>query len=230
MRPGFDSVTIGFYGFDVENVSYAGRRTYAESLDRALAYVRRRYGPDVELQLNFVAMGPTCRGKKWREAWDFAAKYDMYFHIDLSSYSTPFFIKDTDAGLAVTPEDRPDVDLMITELLEYKRAAPSRFLHSLEFIRSIPDWLFLGPEMRVPCDANQHIWIGADGTVQLCDTAFVLGNIKTQKLGDILYSKVHKNACVDAVQLKCPNCTCRAEGRIQKHAASLKRYGDDRGH
>ena len=225
---GLRLVTIGFYGFDVENVSYAGRSTYAESLERSLSYVRDRYGSDIELQLNFVAMGPTCRGQIWREAWALAKKYDMYFHIDLSSYSTPFFIKDSEAGLGVLPGDQPWVDLMVRELLEYKDKDPKRFLHSHEFIRSIPDWLFLGADMRVPCDANQHLWIGADGTVQLCDTAFVLGNIKSQRLESLLFSKEHRNASVEAFQLKCPNCTCRAEGRIQKHAASLRKYQDDR--
>ena len=29
----------------------------------------------------------------------------------------------------------------------------------------IPDWLLLGPEMRVPCTAYEMAWVGADGTV-----------------------------------------------------------------
>ena len=50
------------------------------------------------LQLNFIAMGPTCRAKIWREAWDLARRFDMHFHVDLISYSVPFFLGDTEAG------------------------------------------------------------------------------------------------------------------------------------
>ena len=35
-------------------------------------------------------------------------------------------------------------------------------------IRSIPDSLVKGPDMRAPCDSYDTIWIGADGSVRLC--------------------------------------------------------------
>jgi len=46
-------------------------------------------------------------------------------------------------------------------------APPRAPLHgeSRTSIRSIPDSLLKGPDMRAPCDT---IWIGADGSVRLC--------------------------------------------------------------
>lgn len=221
---GLRLVTIGFYGFEQNGAGYAGRSSYLERLNQSLSYTRSRYGKDLELQLNYVAVKPTCKAETWRAAWRLANKYDMHFHVDLSSYSTPFFVKDADVDLALTEEDRPQIEKMVGEMLAYKDADPRRFLHSKHFIRSIPDWLILGANMRVPCDAYQHIWVGADGTVQLCDTAFPLGNIRTESFESILFSRAHKGAAIDAFRLKCPNCTCHADARIRKHLPSVRKY------
>ena len=39
--------------------------------------------------------------------------------------------------------------------------------------------------MQVPCDAHKLIWVGADGTAQLCYAAFKLGNLHQRRLRDI---------------------------------------------
>ena len=94
----------------------------------------------------------------------------------------------------------------------------------MAFLRSIPDWLSLGPKMHVPCDAYDLIWVGADGTVQLCDTYFRLGNLHQQRLRQILFGAEHRQACRDAFHLQCPNCSCKANARILKDRVSLQRY------
>ena len=223
---GLRVITIGFYGFEVHNVPYAQRSTYGESLERSLEYVRERYGQQVELQLNYVAMGPTCRNKVWRDAWALAQRYNMFLHVDLVSFSTPFFLSDQEAGIALSPEDRPVLEQMAQEFLDYKDQVGDRIPHSREFIRSIPDWLLKQDQMRVPCDAYQNLWIGADGTVQLCDTALKLGSIKDQRLNKIIFSEEHRRASRDAFALNCPNCICNAESRIQKHSPSVHKYRD----
>ncbi len=113
---------------------------------------------------------------------------------------------------------------MTEELLTFKRADPNRFLHSFEFLRSIPDWLLNPSNMRVPCDAYQTVWIGADGTVQLCDTALKIGNLKERRLRELLFTDVHKRAARDAFCLNCPQCLCKIETRILKDAPSVRRY------
>jgi hypothetical protein len=39
--------------------------------------------------------------------------------------------------------------------------------------------------MRVPCDAYELLWIGADGSLQLCDVALPLGNVNAHRLRDL---------------------------------------------
>jgi hypothetical protein len=46
--------------------------------------------------------------------------------------------------------------------------------------------------MRVSCDAHKLIWIGADGTVQLCYAAFELGNLYERPLREILFQGAHR--------------------------------------
>ena len=88
----------------------------------------------------------------------------------------------------------------------------------------MPDWLLKGPEMRVPCDAYQMTWVGADGTVKLCYVTFTLGNLHQTRLRDLMFTPAHDQAAKDAYQLQCPNCHCEASTRIKKHLPSRLRY------
>lgn len=92
-------------------------------------------------------------------------------------------------------------------------------------LRSIPDWLLKGADMRVPCDARNLLWVGADGTVQMCYVTFNLGNLHQQRLPDMLFGDAHKKAARDAFALNCPNCHCERNSRIQKHFPTRRLYG-----
>jgi cyclic pyranopterin phosphate synthase len=78
--------------------------------------------------------------------------------------------------------------------------------------------------MRVPCDAKKLIWVGADGTVQLCYVTFKLGNIRERPLRQMLFTPTHRNAARDAFSLNCPNCHCERNDRILKHLPSRLKY------
>lgn len=222
---GLRLITIGFYGVQSEYDSYTQRKNLFKRLEQSLTVVRDRYGSELELQLNFLIMPSSCNAEAWNAAWTFAKRFDMYFHLDLLSYSTPFFTSQSDNDAGFGQESEPVLREMVNDFLRFKDQDPSRFLHAREFIRSVPDWLLLRSAMRVPCDAYEHLWIGADGTVQLCDTAFKLGNLNEIPLKEILFSNVHRCAARDAFQLKCPNCMCQIDSRILKDAQSMKRYG-----
>jgi hypothetical protein len=78
--------------------------------------------------------------------------------------------------------------------------------------------------MRVPCDFREAIWIGADGTVQLCYVTFRLGNLHEQPLRAMLFGPEHKQAARDSFALNCPNCHCNYDRRVQKHGPSNTVY------
>ncbi len=221
---GLRLATIGFYGVGDAYEAYTQRPGHFRRLEQSVETVRRLYGDRFQLQLNFVLLRPTCTVEALRAAWAFAERYGMFFHVDLASGSIPFFTGGAEDQLLLTSDHRDAAAEVACEMLRLKRGAPARFVHSEAFIRSIPDWLINGPAMRVPCNAYELLWIGADGTVQLCDTALPLGNVNRQRLRDILFSREHHRAARDGFQLNCPNCTCLVESRIQKDAASQRRY------
>lgn len=222
---GLRLTTIGFYGVGAKYDEYSQRKGQFEKLERSLSVVREKYGSRFDLQLNYVILRPMCNLEALHGAWEFARRFDMHVHVDLYAPTFPYFTDGPDKSLAFAEEDRGDVQRVVDELVRLKEAHPQRIPHSTAFLRSIPDWVILGPDMRVPCDAYQLIWVGADGTVQLCDVHFKLGNLHDRRLRDMLFSAEHKQACVDGFLLKCPNCTCKVDTRIQKHAPSMRRYG-----
>ncbi|MCI0591347.1 MAG: radical SAM protein [Gammaproteobacteria bacterium] len=221
---GLRTFTIGFYGVDESYNAYTQRPGHFQKLEAGLEYVRDQFGQSVELQLNFVLMRPTCNLDALNAAWDLAERFDMFVHIDLVSYSLPFFTEGPNRELRFQSTDYSLIEPVVSRLVELKRSHPTRFPCSMEFLKSIPDWLLLREQMRIPCDAYEMIWIGADGTVQLCDTHFKLGNLHDNRLRDILFSAEHKQACRDGFVLNCPNCMCRTNNRIIKDFGSMQRY------
>lgn len=221
---GLRNITLGFYGTAEAYDRYVGRADRFRKLEEALRYVRSLYGSELSLQLNYLVMRPSCSLPALRAAWEFAERFDMTFHTDLIHYSLPYFTDGTEGDLRFTREDVPAIERFVAALSDLKRAHPIRVRESLASIHSIPDWLLKGPEMRVPCDAKNLIWVGADGSVQLCYVTFRLGNIRERPLREMLFTDAHRTAARSAFRLDCPTCHCERDSRIMKDLASRIRY------
>lgn len=221
---GLRNITIGFYGTGEAYDGYVNRKDRFARLEKGLAYARARYGSALSLQLNYLIMRPSCTLPALQAAWDFAERFDMSFHTDLIHYSLPYFTDGTEGDLNFQPEDEGAIRVFVAELSRLKQRYPERIRESLPSIHSISDWLLKGPAMRVPCDVRNLLWVGADGTVQLCYVTFKLGNIRERPLRDMLFTPTHQDAARDAFKLNCPNCHCERDGRIQKHLPSRLHY------
>ena len=218
-------LTIGYYGHEETFSEYTQRPALSGRVERALEAVRRKYDAhQLEIQLNFVLVRPLATRELFDRAWRLVQELDLVMHFDIYGYSVPFFTSGPEDSLAFRPEDAGPLRELARHALELKREFPNRFPHSEPFLRSMPDWATEYAEMRLPCDAYRLLWIGPDGSVQLCDTAFPLGNIRESRLRDIAFSQRHKDAARGAFQLSCPNCNCQLEDRIRKHGPSWRHY------
>jgi cyclic pyranopterin phosphate synthase len=68
------------------------------------------------------------------------------------------------------------------------------------------------------------IWVGPDGTVQLCYVTFKLGNLHGTRLRDLVFTKAHEKASRDAFSLNCPNCHCGYDKRVLSHGPTRRLY------
>lgn len=224
---GLRDLTLGFYGTDDGADAYTGVKRYRERFEEALRFVRETYGETVDLQVNYLLKRPTCSVEDVRAAFELAKRYGAPMRVDLVHYSLPYFDEGEGGRLQFAPEDRPRIEEVVAELLAMRAEHPELIAHSDEGLRSIPDWLCLGPDMRVPCTAYEMIWIGADGTVQLCYVTFHLGSLKEKRLSEMLFGAEHRCAARDAFELNCPNCHCSSNERVMRDAAARKRYSVD---
>jgi molybdenum cofactor biosynthesis enzyme MoaA len=224
---GLRAITVGFYGVGAYYDAYVQRDSHFSRLNAGIAAVRDRYGMDVALQMNWLLMRPSCNQQALREAWKFADLYSMPMQVDLIHYSLPYFTEGPDRLLQFRPEDRLAIEEVVTELVRLKRSRPEMITQSAIGLASIPEWLIKGPEMKVPCDKYQMIWVGADGTVQLCYVTFKLGNLHEKRLSQMLFRPEHKSAARDAFALKCPNCHCGYDSRVQKSISARRHLEND---
>jgi cyclic pyranopterin phosphate synthase len=193
-------------------------------MERGIAYVRERYGMDISLTMGWLLMRPTCNLDAVKEMWRIAEKYSTAVGVNLIHYSLPYFTEGPNRELQFRIEDRAAIEEVVSELIRLKQLRPEILLQSVMALRSIPDWLLKGPAMNVPCDRYRLLWVGADGTVQMCYVTFVLGNLHEKRLSQMLFSSEHRQASRDAFQLKCPNCHCSYPKRIESHLPSRLRY------
>jgi cyclic pyranopterin phosphate synthase len=222
---GLRQVTIGYYGTDAHYDAYVQRRDRFRMLERGIAAVRERHGSAVSMRINWLLMRPSCNLEDLAAALSFARRYELRIQVDLVHYSLPYFTEGEDRALQFRPEDRTAIDVVVAELLRQKRAEPGRFNQSEAGLRSIPLWLLLGPGMRVPCDAGKMLWVGADGSVQLCYVTFPLGNLHEQRLRTMLFTPAHHAAARSAWALDCPNCHCGYDVRVARSPAAVRAAG-----
>lgn len=221
---GLRHLTFGLYGTGAAYDEYVGRRGNYERLERGVAAVRDRYGAAVRMRMNWLLMRPTCNDEALAAAWAFACRYATPMQIDLVHYSLPYFTEGPERELQFRPEDRPAIERVVERLLAYKRERPDLVETSEIALRAIPDWLLRGAEMKVPCDKYRMLWIGADGTVQLCYVTFKLGNLHDTRLRALIGTPAHAQAARDAFALRCPNCHCGYDERTRKHLPSRRAY------
>lgn len=221
---GLRIITFGYYGYGKTYDSYVGKTGAWDRFEAAVADARDRYKNELQLHMSYVLNTRTCSMPELNQAWQFSKRYDLAFHVDLVHYSLPYFSEGPDRELQFTPADSDRIGLVVAELANMKRERPDLYKEPAASIRSIPDWLLKGPNMRVPCDAYNMIWVGADGSVRLCFVTFPMGNLFDTPLREMMFSPTHKAACIGANELACPNCHCSRDTRIVKHLPSLWRY------
>lgn len=221
---GLREITIGFYGVGADYDAYVQREGRFAALEQSIAYLRAQYGQSINVNISWLLMRPSCTVAALHHAYRFAEKYDLQLRFDLIHYSLPYFSEGPDRVLQFRPEDRPAIERVVAEMIRLKETHSDRLMDHVSYLRSIPDWLLKGPEMRVPCDAHDMIWVGADGTTQMCYVTFTLGNLHQTRLRDMMFTKAHQQAANDAYALRCPGCHCHSGDRIKKHLPSRLTY------
>jgi len=221
---GLRHLDFGFYGTGAEYDTYVRRNDRFRRLEEGISYVRDRYGKAVTIKMGWLLMRPTCSPEALRETWAFATRYDTPIYVNLFHYSLPYFTEGTESELKFDPADRAMVERVVDELLQLQQQSPHMFENSRIGLQSIPDWLIRGANMRVPCTERELIWVGADGTVQMCYVTFRLGNLHEKRLKELLFSPEHHRAARDSVALNCPNCHCSYDRRTNEHFATRRLY------
>ena len=221
---GLRDITIGFYGVEAAYDEYVQIPGLYRRVEQSIEKLRSLYPDEVSLQMNWLLKRTSCTVEEFEQACEFAERFGMSMQIDLIHYSLPYFQEGPERMLQFRADDRARIEEVVDAILRKKREKPGLITASLPAIRSIPDWLLEGPGMRVPCTAYEMVWIGADGTVQLCYVTFPLGNLHEARLGELLSHRDYSCAARDAFSLNCPNCHCSASDRVMRHRPSRQRY------
>ena len=222
---GLRDMSLGFYGAGKHYDAYVQRKGSFMQVEAGVTYARDRYGMSLNLATSWLLMRPTCNLAALEEVWKFAERHITPIGVNLIHYSLPYFNEGPNCELQFDSANRSEIETITQELVRLKCVRPEMIIQSVLALRSIPDWLLKKSEMKVPCTKYRLIWIGADGTVQMCYVTFRLGNLHEKRLAELLFTPEHHRAARDAFALNCPNCHCGYDQRVEAHAPSRKLYG-----
>lgn len=221
---GLRKIKVGLYGTGKDYDDYVRQPGSFGRLEAGIAHIRNRYGSTLSLSLDWLLMKPTCNMRSLHDTFRFAEKYSTPIGVNLIHYSLPYFTEGEKRELQFTPKDGAEIDRVVTALLEFKKMRPDLIPQPAAGLNAIRDWLIKGPAMRVPCDSYRLIWVGPDGTVQMCYVTFKLGNLREKRLKDIVFSPEHLRAARDGFSLKCPNCHCGFSNRTMFYGPTRRKY------
>jgi cyclic pyranopterin phosphate synthase len=220
---GLRAVGIPLYGTGRDYDKYVQRPGAFERLIRGLDYTRSRFGESIRLVFSWLIAEPFCSVQALDDAITIARAYGAEFRVDLVHSKLPYFTLGPNECLRIRDGSR--VGPVVTRLVQLRQSGDVVYGESKSSILSIPDWIRHDTSMEIPCDMYDHLWIGPDGSVQLCYASFPLGNIYEARLAELVYTKTHVESCRAAFQLKCPRCHCNRPTRIVRHMPSVYRYG-----
>jgi cyclic pyranopterin phosphate synthase len=210
---GLRALSIGLYGIGAEYDQYVQRPGRFARVERSIAQVRERYGSAVKMRVNWLLSRRSADVEHWEAALEFARRHDLQMQIDIVHYSLPYFNEGPDRVLQFTADDRERVQCVADAILRTAAHEPERIAMPLAGVRALPDWAIEGPNMRVPCDAGEMLWIGPNGGVQLCYVQFPLGNLHQSRLSTMLGTAAHSRAARRAFLTQCANCHCHYASR-----------------
>ncbi|MCU0649116.1 MAG: radical SAM protein [Gemmatimonadaceae bacterium] len=213
---GLRAISIGLYGIGERYDGYVQRRGQFARLEHSLKVVRERVGDQLTIRANWLLSRRSCDVAELDAAVEFARRYGMQLQIDIIHYSLPYFNEGPDRELQFRAEDRAAVERVRDALLDLAARDPSILATPVEGLRAIADWAIEGAAMRVPCDAGEMLWVGPDGTVQLCYVEFPLGNLHQGRLSELLFSPAHLDAARKAFRTECANCHCHYAARTAR--------------
>jgi cyclic pyranopterin phosphate synthase len=221
---GLRRIAIGLYGVEEDYNAYVDREDVFSQLERNLKHIKSTY-PAVSVTMGWLFMKPTCNLKSVQEMTAFSKRHNLSFNINLVHYDFPYFVTDTEkSSLLLDEDDLDEIKLVQEELIAFKRSHPELLLNSLTGINSISDWLIKKEKIDIPCYRYDYIWIAANGDVQVCQKAALLGNIYDHSLEEIIYTDEHTQSARDCFALNCTGCNVDWDDRTTSTPQSRKIY------
>jgi len=221
---GLRRMAISLFGTEEAYEKYVDREGVFEELEKNISFIVKEY-PHVSITLGWLLMKPTCNLKSVNDLITFSKKHKLPFSINLVHYDFPYFVTEAEeASLLLEKEDLPEIIAVKEELIKLKREYPELVRPSLTALNSLDDWLIKKEKIDIPCYRYDYIWIAANGDVQVCQKAALLGNIYDLPLDKILHTDKHTQSTRDCFALNCTGCNVDWDNRTASTPKSRKKY------
>jgi len=221
---GLRRIAIGLYGTEEAYEHYVDREGVFEELEKNISFIVKEY-PHIAITLGWLLMKPTCNLKSVHDLIAFSKKYNLPFGVNLVHYDFPYFVTEAEeASLLLKKKDLPEIIAVKEELIKLKREHPELVKPSLTALNSLDDWLIKKEKIDIPCYRYDYIWVAANGDVQVCQKAALLGNIYDFPLDEILHTDKHTQSTRDCFALNCTGCNVDWDNRTASTPKSRKQY------
>jgi MoaA/NifB/PqqE/SkfB family radical SAM enzyme len=199
--------------------------------EKAIVAIQELRKNHINVTVASLLMKCTMKDKRIIDLISLMEKMRLSVTIQLLDFN-PFYFKDNQNknDLWITSEHQNELNRLIDELLVIKKRKPELIgnsIASLEYIRTY----FKDPKRAdIPCYQVYlgDLWVDSEGKLFICQTLPPVGDLKKEKLEDIIFSEKYRKRLKRAFFKECPGCSCGYSTNVNYHFPNNFRYLIDR--
>ena len=192
--------------------------------DNAITAIQELRKNNVTVVVHSLLMSKTLENENILKLIKFMENLGFPVFIQLLTYS-PFYFKNnpSEEDLWITERDQKELEILVDKLIEIKKRNPKLLVNSvpsLEYIRKY----FRDPKREdIPCYLMYmgRLWVDYQGKLYLCQSLPPIGDLRRNKIVDIISSDNFANKLKRAFMKQCPGCSCGYSTNVHSHISPV---------
>jgi MoaA/NifB/PqqE/SkfB family radical SAM enzyme len=197
------------------------------AFDRAIAAIQELRRNNIGVQIDALLMRKTLEDRNIIQLITYMEEFGFPVYIQLLDFS-PFYFKNNpnQDELWIPEGEQEEIEELVDELIKIKSRNPKLIINSipaLEYIRRY----FRDPERAdVPCYFVylRGLWVDSQGKLYICQTLPPVGDLRKQRLKDIISSETYKERLQRAFMKECPGCGCGYSTNVDRLPSNMLKH------
>lgn len=223
-RSGLKNITISIDAIgDVHDEIRGVRGAY----NKAILAIQELRKNNVRVTIGTLLMKKTLKNKNILKLIKLMKNLGFPVFIQLIDFSFPYFKDDSYKNeLWIEEEDQEELEDLISKLIVMKKGNPKLIINSISSLEYIKKYFIDPKRADIPCYFiySGRLWVDSSGKLYTCQGLPPVGDLRTERLKDIIFSEKYNIGLRKAFMKKCPGCSCGYSTNANSHFPFIMKY------